>query len=173
MDETALFYLTGQRVAWVRKNLTDEITKSLCHDCRFYEDCDEIAECTEKARGITDDLLRATPSILDPGNAVKRHTGTWRVERPVIDRSVCSRCGLCVVRCPDGAVELDVDGEAVVGRHVDCGFANDTGSGGAASSLGLPQRAAGRQIDGEQFRRGFGHHDKQRLCNGRGEAEAA
>jgi serine O-acetyltransferase len=63
VDEAALFYLTGQRVAWVRRSLTDEISKSLCHDCRLYEDCDDRAECIEKARGITDDLLRALPGI--------------------------------------------------------------------------------------------------------------
>jgi len=63
---------------------------------------------------VADDLIVATPSILDPGNAVKRMTGTWRVERPVIDREVCTRCGLCVVRCPDGAVALDEDGYPVI-----------------------------------------------------------
>jgi serine O-acetyltransferase len=63
VDETALFYMTGERVAWVRKNLAEEITKSLCHDCRMNGRCDQLPECAEKAQDITDDLLRALPGI--------------------------------------------------------------------------------------------------------------
>jgi serine O-acetyltransferase len=63
VDETALFYLTGERVAWVRKNLTDEITKSLCHNCRLHGQCDQLRECADKAQDVVDDLLRALPEI--------------------------------------------------------------------------------------------------------------
>jgi serine O-acetyltransferase len=63
VDETALFYMTGERVAWVRKNLAEEITKSLCHDCRMNGRCDQLPECAAKAQAITDDLLRALPGI--------------------------------------------------------------------------------------------------------------
>jgi serine O-acetyltransferase len=63
VDETTLLYLTGERVSWVRKNLSDEITKSLCHDCRENGKCDQLPQCEEKARGITDDLLHALPDI--------------------------------------------------------------------------------------------------------------
>jgi 2-oxoacid:acceptor oxidoreductase delta subunit (pyruvate/2-ketoisovalerate family) len=31
----------------------------------------------------------------------------WRVERPEIDREICTRCGLCFVGCPEGAISLD------------------------------------------------------------------
>lgn len=55
-----------------------------------------------------------TSSILAPGNAAQRNTGTWRVERPEIDRDVCSRCQLCVLECPDGAMSLDKDGFPVI-----------------------------------------------------------
>lgn len=58
--------------------------------------------------------LFGTPSILDGGNAALQHTGAWRVERPVIDTDVCTRCGLCVVRCPDGAIALDEHGFPVI-----------------------------------------------------------
>ena len=27
-------------------------------------------------------------------------TGSWRVERPVVDREKCSYCGLCTLYCP-------------------------------------------------------------------------
>jgi serine O-acetyltransferase len=63
VDETALFHLAGEWVAWVRKNLADEIAKSLCHDCRLQGHCDQMPECAAKARGITDDLLSALPGI--------------------------------------------------------------------------------------------------------------
>jgi pyruvate ferredoxin oxidoreductase gamma subunit len=55
-----------------------------------------------------------TASILAPGNAAQRNTGTWRVERPEIDRDVCSRCQLCVLGCPDGAMSLDEHGFPVI-----------------------------------------------------------
>ena len=48
-----------------------------------------------------------SPSVLHAGNAVARPTGSWRVERPVVDPDICTRCGLCFVRCPDGAIALD------------------------------------------------------------------
>ena len=58
--------------------------------------------------------LLATPSVLHPGNAEARQTGSWRVERPMIDTDVCTRCGLCFVRCPDGAIALDEEGFPVI-----------------------------------------------------------
>ena len=55
-----------------------------------------------------------SPSVLHAGSAIERKTGTWRVERPVIDTDVCTRCGLCYVRCPDGAIALDDEGFPVI-----------------------------------------------------------
>lgn len=52
----------------------------------------------------------AAPSIFVPGNATARHTGSWRMEEPVIDMDACTRCSLCYVLCPDGAIRLDEDG---------------------------------------------------------------
>jgi serine O-acetyltransferase len=63
VDETALFYMTGERVAWVRKSLAEEITRSLCNDCREQGRCDQLPECAEKALDIADDLLKALPEI--------------------------------------------------------------------------------------------------------------
>ena len=61
-----------------------------------------------------DDPLLGTPSVLDVGNARRRQTGSWRFERPVIDTDICTRCGLCFVRCPDGAIALDEEGYPVI-----------------------------------------------------------
>ncbi|GAB4539151.1 MAG: serine acetyltransferase [Anaerolineae bacterium] len=63
VDEDALLYLTGERIGWVRKNLADEIIKSLCYDCRIYGRCDQLSECAEKGRDIANDLVRALPEI--------------------------------------------------------------------------------------------------------------
>ena len=54
--------------------------------------------------------LLGAPSVLAAGNAEQRHTGSWRIERPEIDYDICTRCGLCYVLCPDGAIELDDEG---------------------------------------------------------------
>ncbi|MEY4178482.1 MAG: 2-ketoisovalerate ferredoxin reductase, fused gamma and delta subunit [Planctomycetota bacterium] len=59
-------------------------------------------------------VMRGTPSILSGGNSAARHTGAWRVQRPVIDPALCSRCGLCFVQCPDGVVSLDAEGYPVI-----------------------------------------------------------
>ena len=63
VDETSLLYLTGERIAWIRKNLAEEITKSLCYDCQLYDRCENLSECAEKGHTIADDLLHALPEI--------------------------------------------------------------------------------------------------------------
>jgi pyruvate ferredoxin oxidoreductase gamma subunit len=68
----------------------------------------------EIVRVEADDPVRAGPSILEAGNAEARLTGTWRVERPVIDYDRCTRCGLCFLRCPDGAIRLDERGDPII-----------------------------------------------------------
>ena len=61
-----------------------------------------------------DNPVISSPSVLHAGNAVARPTGFWRVERPIVDPDICTRCGLCFVRCPDGAIALDKDGFPVI-----------------------------------------------------------
>ncbi len=61
-----------------------------------------------------DPAVVGTSSIVAPGNAALRNTGTWRVERPEIDHDVCTRCGLCVLGCPEGAIALDKEGFPVI-----------------------------------------------------------
>jgi pyruvate ferredoxin oxidoreductase gamma subunit len=57
---------------------------------------------------------RGAPNILAAGNASQRRTGNWRVDRPLIDRKLCTRCRLCLVQCPEGAIALDADGYPVI-----------------------------------------------------------
>jgi len=58
--------------------------------------------------------FRAAPSIITGGNAQQLHTGSWRVERPVVDFDRCTRCGLCFVACPDGSIALDHEGYPLI-----------------------------------------------------------
>ncbi len=53
---------------------------------------------------------QGVPIIFAAGNSYLRHTGTWRTFRPVIDLVACTRCLLCLVRCPEGAIALDTKG---------------------------------------------------------------
>lgn len=73
------------------------------------------APSTERIHPVAyEDVLLGTPSILAPGNAEARKTGAWRVERPEIDYDHCTRCGLCFVHCPDGAIALDEQGYPII-----------------------------------------------------------
>ena len=60
------------------------------------------------------DPVLGTPSILAAGNSEERQTGTWRLERPEIDYDICTRCGICFVRCPDAAIALNAEGYPVI-----------------------------------------------------------
>jgi pyruvate ferredoxin oxidoreductase gamma subunit len=51
--------------------------------------------------------LRGMPSVVAAANTPLRQTGNWRTWRPVIDLAHCSRCWICFVSCPDGAIALD------------------------------------------------------------------
>ncbi len=53
--------------------------------------------------------LFAAPSISTPASSLLRHTDGWRVARPVVDASRCTRCLLCFVLCPEGAIALAPD----------------------------------------------------------------
>jgi len=42
--------------------------------------------------------------ISRPSKGSAGSTWTWRTERPVLDPSKCTRCWLCWLFCPEGAV---------------------------------------------------------------------
>ena len=44
-----------------------------------------------------------------PGKARDNRTGSWRVFKPVFDHEKCSKCGLCVLICPEGCIEENDD----------------------------------------------------------------
>ncbi len=51
----------------------------------------------------------AGPTIRHRGSAALRATGSWRMERPVLDLGNCKRCFLCYLYCPDTAIKLDAE----------------------------------------------------------------
>ena len=55
-----------------------------------------------------------TPSVTAPANTPLRRTGAWRIFRPVIDLARCTRCWICFVRCPEGAIALDESDSPIV-----------------------------------------------------------
>ena len=64
----------------------------------------------------------ATPTLETPFGLVgvasspTNRTGSWRVERPILDPAKCTNCLLCWLYCPDGSITR---GEKVVELHYD------------------------------------------------------
>lgn len=54
------------------------------------------------------------PRITAAATTVQKSTAAWRVFRPEIDLSRCTRCWLCFVLCPEGAIDLDPQGFPVI-----------------------------------------------------------
>lgn len=52
----------------------------------------------------------SSPAINDTGNTPLRMTGNWRVFRPVWNYNACTRCMICVARCPDGCILVNENG---------------------------------------------------------------
>ncbi|RLI02385.1 pyruvate synthase [Candidatus Bathyarchaeota archaeon] len=48
--------------------------------------------------------------IPQPATSRFYKTGDWRSFRPIVDKKKCTRCGLCWVYCPDGAIRIVEDG---------------------------------------------------------------
>lgn len=53
--------------------------------------------------------LTVASVIIEPGNSAEYLTGDWRVSRPVIDQTLCNRCGLCWIYCPDASIIIAED----------------------------------------------------------------
>lgn len=60
-----LIDLTRERVAWVRRSLSEEVQRGYCHQCASYGECGVAREieCREEAQRVTDSLLRELPGI--------------------------------------------------------------------------------------------------------------
>ncbi len=49
-------------------------------------------------------------SNMEPGSSLNNITAGWRVFMPEIDKNKCTKCQLCWIFCPEGAMELDEEG---------------------------------------------------------------
>lgn len=38
---------------------------------------------------------------------ISGNTGSWRLERPVVDFSLCIACGICAMYCPTNVISVD------------------------------------------------------------------
>lgn len=57
-----------------------------------------------------EDAGHAAPIVHAGATSVEVRTGLWRVVRPVIDTTHCTKCRICVAACPDGAIGLGAEG---------------------------------------------------------------
>jgi len=48
-------------------------------------------------------------AISKPKKGASGKTGAWRTFRPVIEPDKCSKCGLCSLYCPEGAISEDLE----------------------------------------------------------------
>lgn len=46
-------------------------------------------------------------AVVRGGTSLSYKTGSWRIERPVIDYDKCQACGVCQQVCPDDAVRTE------------------------------------------------------------------
>jgi pyruvate ferredoxin oxidoreductase delta subunit len=44
-----------------------------------------------------------------PGKAADNRTGSWRVFRPVLSKEKCTKCGMCILICPESCITVDED----------------------------------------------------------------
>ena len=56
----------------------------------------------------------AAPSIEAAATSALRTTAGWRVFRPVIETTRCTRCFLCFALCPEGAIRLDAQNYPII-----------------------------------------------------------
>lgn len=62
-DAYSLPYVTGDRVVWVYKNLSEEIRRCLCFECHEHNRCERLSDCGRRAQEIALELLAAIPDI--------------------------------------------------------------------------------------------------------------
>ncbi len=54
--------------------------------------------------------LAVAVSVTEPGSSRYNRTGDWRSSRPLWNLEQCVKCGVCVVFCPEGCIDVREDG---------------------------------------------------------------
>lgn len=63
VDGTVLPYVTGERVVWVYKHLSEEINRCLCFECRDCNGDERKPECVERSARTAMELIEAFPHL--------------------------------------------------------------------------------------------------------------
>lgn len=82
-------------------------TRAVSNDPGALSACNPVHRPTAMITPTYQGGWAGTPSVAATQNTPLRKTGDWRVVRPVIDLTRCSRCSICFVACPDGAIALE------------------------------------------------------------------
>lgn len=57
---------------------------------------------------------KGIPDLLAMGNTVFRKTGSWKVFTPIVDKNLCTACGICYIYCPEACISLDEQGYPII-----------------------------------------------------------
>lgn len=49
-------------------------------------------------------------TVTEPGSSVSFDVQAWRTFHPVMDKSKCTKCGMCWIFCPEAAIKYNADG---------------------------------------------------------------
>ncbi|MBM4055241.1 MAG: hypothetical protein FJ264_11360 [Planctomycetes bacterium] len=52
----------------------------------------------------------SSPAVYSVANTPLRKTGNWRIFKPVWNYEVCTKCMICVSRCPDSCISVNDEG---------------------------------------------------------------
>ena len=48
--------------------------------------------------------------VFAAGNTSNYKTGSWKSQRPILDKQKCIKCGICYIFCPEGCIQEDEEG---------------------------------------------------------------
>ena len=94
-----------------------------------------------KKEDVTWKELKTGICVEDAGGAMEYLTGDWKSRRPVLEKSKCTKCGLCFLYCPEGCIKEQDDGYFVA----DLNYCKGCG----ICSVECPTKAIGMTTEGE------------------------
>ena len=53
-------------------------------------------------------------TVAEPGNSVEFDVESWRTFKPSMEKAKCTKCGMCWIMCPEGAIGRNDDGSYVI-----------------------------------------------------------
>lgn len=127
----------------------DAISKNVALATAIYDVVSPIKLHTEELPARADLVPLAvvvsgegTEDVVNTGNSASRHTGNWRITKPVIDYLKCTDCMICYAYCPESAMSVGPDGRIAIDY--------DNCKGCMICQTECPLRAIGSQMEGLQ-----------------------